>query len=114
LWQLYKFGFLLIYFYFCDAGILKKTPSSRVITVSSLAHKFGKCEMDNLNCEKSFPGGTQLYSNAKLYNVLFANELARRLEGTGDDLELFSLQLSKKIMFFRCDQQQFAPRSGKN
>jgi NAD(P)-dependent dehydrogenase (short-subunit alcohol dehydrogenase family) len=51
--------------------------------------------MDNLNCEKSFPGGTQLYSNAKLYNVLFANELARRLEGTGDDFKLY-LQKKKK------------------
>jgi len=46
-------------------------------------HKYAAVDLDDLNCEKSFPGNTKLYSNAKLFNVLFANELARRLEATG-------------------------------
>ncbi|CAB3363556.1 Hypothetical predicted protein [Cloeon dipterum] len=79
--QINHFGPFLLTILLLD--VLKKTGSSRIITVSSLAHKMGKIEFDNLNCEKSFPGGTKLYSNAKLANVLFANELARKLEGTG-------------------------------
>jgi len=66
-------------------GILKKTPQSRVVVVSSRAHLRGKVEIDNLNSEKSFPGAIQQYSNAKLANVLFSNELARRLNGTGNE-----------------------------
>jgi retinol dehydrogenase 13 len=67
--------------YFAD--VLKKSSPSRVIMLSSMAHQFGKCELDNLNCEKSVPSGVQLYANAKLMNVMFANEFARKLEGTG-------------------------------
>lgn len=62
---------------------MKETPESRIVVVSSRAHTRGKIEFDNLNCEKSHPGTMQLYSNAKLANVLFSNELARRLSGTG-------------------------------
>lgn len=64
-------------------GILKKTPESRIVVVSSRGHLRGKIELDNLNCEKSHPGAMQHYCNAKLANVLFSNELARRLSGTG-------------------------------
>lgn len=65
------------------ADILKKSAPSRIILVSSLMHNYGDIDFDNLNCEKSFPGSTTLYSNAKLANILFANELASRLDGTG-------------------------------
>ncbi|XP_059474760.1 retinol dehydrogenase 11-like [Neocloeon triangulifer] len=79
--QINHFGPFLLTVLLID--VLKKSSPSRVVTVSSMAHKFGKIELDNLNCEKSFPGGGKLYCHAKLANVLFANELARRLDGTG-------------------------------
>ncbi|XP_065334331.1 retinol dehydrogenase 12-like [Cloeon dipterum] len=78
--QINHFGPFLLTVLLLD--VIKKTRSSRIVTVSSLAHKYGTIDFANLNCEKAFPGGAKLYSNAKLANVLFANELARRLEGT--------------------------------
>jgi NAD(P)-dependent dehydrogenase (short-subunit alcohol dehydrogenase family) len=57
---------------------LKKGSPSRIINVSSIAHRNGKIEWDNLNAEKSFsPYGT--YAFTKLANILFSNELANRL-----------------------------------
>lgn len=60
--------------------ILKKSAPSRVIIVSSMLHKFGTIEKVN---EENYYSYIQTYCNSKLCNVLFSNELARRLEGTG-------------------------------
>ncbi|KAM3955753.1 retinol dehydrogenase 14-like [Aphomia sociella] len=60
--------------------LLKKSAPSRVINVSSVLHKFGTIE--GINDEGRY-GYLQAYCNSKLCNVLFSNELARRLEGTG-------------------------------
>jgi len=54
----------------------------RVITVSSGAHLRGTINFDDLQIEKNYTHFTA-YSNSKLANVLFSNELARRLEGSG-------------------------------
>ncbi|XP_050353769.1 retinol dehydrogenase 11-like [Nymphalis io] len=62
--------------------MLKNAAPSRVVVVSSSWHKFGT--VDNLNSEKY--GYIQSYANTKLCNVLFSKELARRLEGTGVDV----------------------------
>ncbi|XP_037037545.1 retinol dehydrogenase 14-like [Bradysia coprophila] len=63
--------------------LLKASVPSRIIVVSSIAHWIGIIERDNLNSEIYFPGIIRAYSNSKLANVLFAHELARRLENTG-------------------------------
>ncbi|XP_045770006.1 retinol dehydrogenase 14-like [Maniola jurtina] len=62
--------------------MLKKAAPSRVVVVSSSWHKFGTTE--DLNSEKY--GYIQSYANSKLCNVIFSKELARRLEGTGVDV----------------------------
>lgn len=49
---------------------------------SSVAHHYAKLEMDKINTPRAC-GHQVLYNNSKLCNVLSANELARRLEGTG-------------------------------
>jgi NAD(P)-dependent dehydrogenase (short-subunit alcohol dehydrogenase family) len=61
--------------------VLKQSASSRIISVSSEAHKFGKIEFDNLQGEREYRG-IPAYSNSKLANVLFTRELAQRLAGT--------------------------------
>jgi retinol dehydrogenase 12 len=61
---------------------LKVSAPSRVITVASNAHKGMNIKFDDLHAERSYSGGI-VYSRSKLANVLFALELARRLEGTG-------------------------------
>jgi NAD(P)-dependent dehydrogenase (short-subunit alcohol dehydrogenase family) len=62
--------------------VLQRSAPSRIVSVSSEAHKYGKVEFDNLQGEREYKG-IPAYSNSKLENVLFTNELARRLAGTG-------------------------------
>jgi hypothetical protein len=67
-------------------GVLKRTGrGARVVTVSSRAHRRATgFHIDDLNHER--PGAYaafEVYSQSKLANVLFSNELARRLEADG-------------------------------
>lgn len=57
--------------------LLRKSPSPRVITVSSGVHWSGHIAFDNMNGERRFDG-YRAYANSKLANALFARELARR------------------------------------
>lgn len=61
--------------------ILKASAPSRIIVLSSLAHKYGEINRDDLNSEKLYNKYTA-YSQSKLANILFTQELARRLKGT--------------------------------
>ena len=61
--------------------LIKSSPS-RVINVTSEAHRGAKIDFDDLFGEKKY-GSFKAYSQSKLANVLFTYELARRLEGTG-------------------------------
>jgi len=63
-------------------GLLKKSVPSRIVMVSSLMHKFANFDLDNLNSEKWF-NDIQVYNCSKLANILVANELSRKLNGTG-------------------------------
>ncbi len=60
---------------------LKQAPSARVVTVSSKLHKNGKIDFDSYKGEKDY-NSQVAYGQSKLCNVLFAVELAKRLEGT--------------------------------
>lgn len=63
---------------------LKASAPARIVVVASKAHRHTKgIDFDVLRDVTSSPGGLKEYSVAKLANVLFASELARRLEGTG-------------------------------
>lgn len=64
--------------------LLLYTPGSRVVTVSSVAHRTGRMDFDNL----MFEGGEgyspqRAYARSKLANLLFTYELQRRFEATG-------------------------------
>ncbi|MFM8409663.1 MAG: SDR family oxidoreductase [Alphaproteobacteria bacterium] len=61
---------------------LRANAPSRIVNVASRAHTRSTLDFDDLNAEKSFDGW-QAYCRSKLCNVLFTQELARRLEGTG-------------------------------
>ena len=61
---------------------VKKAPQGRIVNVASEAHHRGTIDFDDLMSEKSF-AGWRAYGASKLANILFTNELARRLEGTG-------------------------------
>ena len=52
------------------------------MTVSSGAQAAGRIDFDDLQGARSY-SGQRAYSQSKLANILFTNELARRLEDTG-------------------------------
>ncbi len=61
---------------------LKAGAPSRVVNVSSAAHRMGHIHFDDLQLERGY-SAWKAYGQSKLANVLFTVELARRLEGTG-------------------------------
>jgi NAD(P)-dependent dehydrogenase (short-subunit alcohol dehydrogenase family) len=62
--------------------VLKKSAPARIINVSSVSHETGKIYFDDLQMEHCY-GPYEAYAQTKLANILHANELGRRLEGTG-------------------------------
>jgi NAD(P)-dependent dehydrogenase (short-subunit alcohol dehydrogenase family) len=61
---------------------LAASAPARVVTVASDAHSGLTIDFDDLSGEKGF-SGWQAYGRSKLANILFTDELSRRLEGTG-------------------------------
>jgi NAD(P)-dependent dehydrogenase (short-subunit alcohol dehydrogenase family) len=55
---------------------------SRIVVVSSEAHRFGELDLDDLQSERGY-AAMRVYGRSKSANLLFATALARRLEGTG-------------------------------
>jgi NAD(P)-dependent dehydrogenase (short-subunit alcohol dehydrogenase family) len=53
---------------------------ARVVSVSSMAHRGGRIDLDDLQSERSYRPWTA-YSQSKLANLLFAQELHRRAGG---------------------------------
>ncbi|XP_030574296.1 dehydrogenase/reductase SDR family member 13-like [Archocentrus centrarchus] len=68
---------------------MKKTGGARVITLASMAYRWGHIDFEALAANKDLGSGRyswqffQAYCNSKLCNVLFTHELAKRLKGTG-------------------------------
>jgi len=62
--------------------LLKKSAPSRIINISSVAQYREHLDMNDLQTKRGY-GVMKAYSRAKLAQVLFTYELARRLEGTG-------------------------------
>ena len=59
---------------------LKATPQSRIVNVSSNAHKMGKMDFNNYLFEKGKYGKLKSYGRSKLSNLLFTYELDRRIK----------------------------------
>lgn len=64
---------------------------SRVVSVSSLAHTFGQINVDDLNYDHRRYYAWGSYGQSKLANVLFARELARRMEAENSHVKAYSL-----------------------
>ena len=61
---------------------LKKSAPSRIINVSSAAHRMAKMDFDDLQSEKRKYRLMKIYGASKLALMLFSYELSRKLEGT--------------------------------
>ena len=68
-----------------DALIASASPSfnSRVVSLSSAAHRYGKINFDDLNFEHAEYNPSAAYSQSKLANAYFANEVDRRYQSQG-------------------------------
>jgi NAD(P)-dependent dehydrogenase (short-subunit alcohol dehydrogenase family) len=63
--------------------LLINTYGSRVISVSSLAAKFGKIDFEDLNYERKPYKPWYAYGQSKLADLIFIMELSRRLRSNG-------------------------------
>lgn len=67
---------------------LKQSPSARVITVSSMAHRWGSIDFQSLLQTRDLGTGSyswqffSAYCSSKLCNILFTRELSLRLQGS--------------------------------
>jgi NAD(P)-dependent dehydrogenase (short-subunit alcohol dehydrogenase family) len=70
---------------------LLETPHSRIVTVSSSAYLMGHINFDDLQSEKRYDA-MGVYGQSKLANVLFAQELQRKLTAARADVISVSSQ----------------------
>ena len=61
---------------------LLAVPGSRVVTVSSMGHRTGRIDFDNLQAQRHY-GRHDAYARSKLANLMFTYELQRRLAAAG-------------------------------
>ena len=61
---------------------ISQSAPARIIHVSSGVHGSGKIDFSDLHMKNRFDGW-KAYCTSKLANLLFSNELSRRLKGTG-------------------------------
>ena len=65
--------------------LLLSTPGARVVNVSSVGHRRGQIDFDNLLYEHGGFGPWRAYFRSKLLNLLFTYELQRRFEAAGTE-----------------------------
>jgi len=62
--------------------LVVRSAPARIITVASIGHRQATLDFSDLQFERGY-SIMRAYSRSKLANILFSNELARRLAGTG-------------------------------
>ena len=69
--------------------VLEKSFRSRVVSLSSLAHRWGDIHFDNLNAEKGYDR-RQFYAQSKLACLIFAFHLDKKLVKKGYDMHSYA------------------------
>ena len=62
--------------------LILQSPGSRIVTVSSSGHRYGRMNFDDLNSENDY-SPMRAYAQSKLANLLFTYELQRKLKAAG-------------------------------
>ena len=97
--------------HFALTGLLMDTllnaQSSRVVTVSSNAHKMGSIDFNDLDLNGRY-SRTGAYARSKLANLLFTYELQRRLERSGSSI----ISVAAHPGFSATNLQSTGPRMG--
>ena len=88
--------------------ILEKTDGSRVVTVSSIAHKPGVIDFEDLHGDRKRYNKWGFYSQSKIANLAFSLEFSRRLERSGSGVTAIAshpgysaTDLQRHSMFWR-------------
>ena len=63
--------------------LIKSTPDSRIVNVSSNAHKMGKLNLEDLNWENRKYISWTAYGDSKMANLYFTYELSRKIQAAG-------------------------------
>ncbi|GAB3571355.1 SDR family oxidoreductase [Hymenobacter daeguensis] len=61
---------------------LQASPAARVVNVASTVYRMARPDFADFQSEKNY-GALAVYANTKLYNIMFTQELARRLRAHG-------------------------------
>ena len=61
---------------------LKASPAARVVNVASAAYRMARPDLADFQSTRGY-GALAVYANTKLYNIMFTQELARRLRAHG-------------------------------
>lgn len=61
---------------------LQRSPSARIVNISSAANSFGKIDLSDMDYTKNYDSWLA-YSNSKLGNLMFTFELHKRLRASG-------------------------------
>lgn len=70
--------------------ILTSTKGSRIVNVSSMAHKSGNINFDDINWENRKYKPMSSYGDSKIANLYFTSELSRKLKEKGTDTKVIS------------------------
>jgi len=62
--------------------LISNADNARIVTVSSIAHRQGKVDFENLNAEKGYKKSAH-YGLSKIANLMFTYELQRKIEVAG-------------------------------
>ncbi|XP_035655820.1 retinol dehydrogenase 12-like [Oncorhynchus keta] len=73
-------GHFLLTFLLID--LIKRSRPARIINLSSMAHKWGWIQLEDINSERSYHS-RRAYGQSKLANILSIRSLAKRLKDTG-------------------------------
>lgn len=70
--------------------LIKSTPGSRIVNVSSVAHKMGRMDFNDPLFENGKYSKFKSYGRSKLSNLLFTYELDRRIKAKGLDIRVMA------------------------
>jgi NAD(P)-dependent dehydrogenase (short-subunit alcohol dehydrogenase family) len=62
--------------------LLQKSPAARIVNVASMAYRFSKPTLDDIQSERDYSPVWE-YGTTKLWNIMFTQELAKRLRAHG-------------------------------
>lgn len=68
--------------------LLEKTKNARIVATSSLGHRVGNINFEDINWEKRKYNSNKAYADSKLANLYFAYHLAEKLKAENKDIKV--------------------------